>query len=423
MPPIIEPRLLKGFRDIPADHMAIRQHMIATVSQVLERYAFQPLETPALEYADILLGKLGDEGEKLLYTFTDHGQRQVAMRYDLTVPLARHIAQNSQLAKPFKRYQVGPVWRADNPQRGRFREFYQFDADIVGTNSPLSDAEMLVLIQDSLLALNVNQFIIRVNDRQLINRLADQLGLNNQQTKQFFKVLDNLEKVTWDQSAQAFHLIGLSTTDVQQVRHQLIDNPGQLADISPELDHIAKLAIDLGLDTQYLKFDPSIVRGLDYYSGMVFETTLPQAPQYGSVFSGGRYDGLVGRFSKQQLPAIGASIGLDRLMAALEELNQLPHTTHQPQVIVTLFDQSVEAAQATTQAAATLRQAGLNTAMTYQSSSIGKQCKQAAAQNIPWAIIIGPTEQEQHQVTLRSLNDQTEQQLPLQQAILQIRAS
>lgn len=420
---IIEPRLLKGFRDILPSQMAIRQYMIGRISQTMAQYGFLPLETPVLEYADILLGKLGDEGEKLLYKFEDHGQRQVAMRYDLTVPLARVVAQYSQLAKPFKRYQVGPVWRADNSQRGRYREFYQFDADIVGSASPLADAEILVLIQQVLLDVGVTDFIIRVSDRQLVNKLADQLSLNAIQTNGMFKILDNLEKVNWDDSQQALHQLGLSTTDIDLLRQQLLKPDQDLAQQAPHLHYIIQLAKQLGLQDKYIKFDPSIVRGLDYYSGMVFETTLTSATAFGSIFSGGRYDHLVSRFSKQDLPAVGASVGLDRLLAALEEVDQLPALDHPTQVYVTLFDDQATSIEASLKTAQQLRQQGITTDLAYQPSSIGKQCKAAAEAGIAWAIIIGPDEQSTNFGSLRNLSTKQEQSLTLDQAIAHIKAN
>ncbi len=397
--------------------MAVRNSMIANISHTMSLSGFLPLETPTLEYADILLGKLGDEGEKLLYKFTDHGQRQVAMRYDLTVPLARVVAQYPDLAKPFKRYQVAPVWRADNSQRGRYREFYQFDADIVGSSSPMSDAEVLVLIQDILLNLGVEDFIIRVSDRQLVNQLAAKLQLDDKQTKGLFKILDSLEKVSWEDSQQALHQLGLSSFDIDLLRQQLLNPNQDLSLQAPHLYHVIELAKQLGLKEQYIKFDPSIVRGLDYYSGLVFETNFTKAPNYGSIFSGGRYDQLVSRFSKQDLPAVGASVGLDRLIAALEEVGQLPTVPYPTQAVVTLFDDSDNASQSTLSTTNLLRQAGIKTDMVYQPSSIGKQCKAAAEAGVAWAIIIGPEEQQAKQVSLRNLITKQESLTTIDQAI------
>lgn len=394
--PIIEPRLLKGFRDILPDKMRTRQHMIRTVESVLQTFGFGPLETPALEYADILLGKLGDEGEKLLYRFKDHGDRDVAMRYDFTVPLARVVAQYPDLLKPFKRYQVGPVWRADNTQRGRYREFYQLDMDIVGSDSNIADAEILVTMQESLLALGIHDFEIRINHRQLLSDIVQRVGLNTYQKQQFYSGLDKWDKIGgvngvtsfWQQNGLDHEQIGQLLTALESIE----DHPVTAA---------IELATSLGLKPQHYRLDPTIVRGLDYYTGIVFETTLVNAPEFGSVFSGGRYDDLVGRFAKQPVPAVGASIGVDRLATALEELGVLASKNTITQVFVTIFND--ELLDVSLRTASALRQAGIATEVSYQTGNLGKQLKIAAARQVDWVIIIGPDEAREGQLTVRNL--------------------
>jgi histidyl-tRNA synthetase len=401
----IEPRLLKGFRDTLPSRMITRMRMIATVEAVLQKYGFLPLETPVLEYADILLGKLGDEGEKLLYRFKDHGDREVAMRYDLTVPLARVIAQYPELPKPFKRYQVSPVWRADNTQRGRYREFYQFDLDIVGSDTILSDAEILVLKQDILLSLGITDFIIRVNDRSFLNDLSRQIQLDDAQQKVFYAGLDKWDKIGQDAVVDCWQNGDLSKSHIDALlvaleRAKTVTNP--LADTFAQ----AKL---LGLQDQYVVFDPTIVRGLDYYSGIVFETNLTHAPEFGSVFSGGRYDGLVGRFSKQSYPAVGTSIGVDRLLSALEQLQLIPEVQTTTTVFMTLF--SEELTLPVLQMAKNLRDQSINVEVSYDAGQLGKQVKTAAAKGIPYVVILGPDEMAAGQVTIRELATGQEQRL------------
>lgn len=411
----VQPRLLKGFRDTFATTMRTRQHLIGAAEQVLLRYGFQPLETPALEYADILLGKLGDEGEKLLYRFTDHGDRDVALRYDFTVPLARVMAQYTDLPKPFKRYQVGPVWRADNTQRGRFREFYQFDMDIVGSDSPLADAEILVVMQQILQSIGLTDFRIRINDRQLLASIAQQANLASALTSIFYTGLDKWDKIGGaDGVAGYWQQHGIHHDTCQKLLELLQDQQSAAKMLSPTLER----AKDLGLDQAHITIDPTIVRGLDYYTGIVFETTLTHAPHYGSVLSGGRYDGLIGRFAKQDIPAVGASIGVDRLMAAMDELGIDQTSSQSAQLFVTIFNPELE--PLSLQTAAKLRQADVPVEVSYLSQNLGKQLKYAASRGIPWVIIIGPDEAEQNLVTLRNLQTGTEQKLPANQIVANI---
>jgi histidyl-tRNA synthetase len=401
----IEPRLLKGFRDILPMQMIARKQMIETVEKTLCLFGFLPLETPALEYADILLGKLGDEGEKLLYKFKDHGHREVAMRYDMTVPLARVVAQYSDLPMPFKRYQVGPVWRADNTQRGRYREFYQFDMDIVGTDAKLADAEILVTMQSSLQALGIKDFIIRVNDRKFLAQIAQAQHLTNDQTKAFYAGLDKFDKIGMTQVQEYWSHFGINAMQITAITNKLDE---AVTSLNPLAETFA-LAHQLGLAKNLAKFDPYIVRGLDYYSGIVFETTLTNAPEYGSIFSGGRYDGLVGRFSNREYAAVGASIGVDRLLAALDSLQLTPTTSTTAKIYVTIFDDAL--LSKSLEITKLLRDQRVAVEMSYEPSKIGKQLKIASSKGIPLVIIIGPNEAIQDIVTLRNLVSGQEEEL------------
>ena len=413
----IEPRLLKGFRDLLPEKLLQRNQLITTISQTLASFGFLPLETPALEYAEILEGKLGDESEKLLYKFADHGGRQVALRYDFTVPLARVAAQYPDLPKPFKRYQVGPVWRADNTQRGRYREFYQFDMDIVGADSTLADAEILVLMQEVLLAIGVKNFKIRVNSRQTLALLAKESKLNENQLQVFYAGLDKWDKIGGDAVFKLWNDGGISSSQIDQLKNLLELNEGMNAQLTQTLNRAYKL----GLKHDHVTLDPRIVRGLDYYTGIVFETTLTDAPEFGSIFSGGRYDGLIGRFAKQQIPAVGTSVGLDRLMAAMDELKLLPQNLTSTQVFVTVFN--ADLAETSLEVASKLRQQGINTEVSYQTENLGKQLKLAAAKNIRYAIIIGPDEAENNHLVVRNLESGQEQKLTVGQAIKTIKVS
>lgn len=426
----IEPRLLKGFRDALPDKLLVRNKLIQDISKILENFAFLPLETPALEYAEILEGKLGNEGEKLLYRFVDHGGRNVALRYDFTVPLARVAAQYPDLTKPFKRYQVGPVWRADNTQRGRYREFYQFDMDIVGVTSIVADAEILVLIQEILLALGIKNFKIKVNDRNFLTAVAKQAKLNNEQSSIFFTGLDKLDKTSAEQVIEYWVKGGLSGEQVRVLESATLPSDDKTLPVYGDSDSSMQLNFDdsklaltqvinkakeLGLKQECVELSHSIVRGLDYYTGIVFETILTDAPEFGSVFSGGRYDGLIGRFSKQDIPAVGASVGLDRLLAAMEFLQLAPKLATTTQVFVTLFNAELSAASL--QIAQELRQNNINTEVSYQVGDLGKQIKLAATKGVSHAIIVGPDESENNHLILRNLESGQEQKLTTAQAI------
>lgn len=408
----IEPRLLKGFRDTMPAQMAVRQKLISSMQDTAKTFGFLPLETPALEYADILLGKLGEEGEKLLYQFTDHGDRHVAMRYDFTVPLARVVAQYPDLPKPFKRYQVGPVWRADNTQRGRYREFYQFDLDTVGSDSIIADAEILVAMQALLVGLGVSDFCIRINHRQFLASIISDLNLDRYESL----IYAGLDK--WDKIGGAEGVIEFwRQQDLDSSKGLQVINQLQSTDGHPALP-IIKLAKSMGLSDEHYKLDPTIVRGLDYYTGIVFETSLLKAPEYGSIFSGGRYDGLVGRFAKQPVPAVGTSVGLDRLYAALEQLKLLPQENSASQVLVTVFSDELQVDSL--EVVKALRQAGISCEISFNAGDLGKQLKAATAKSIAYAIILGPEEKKIGQVILRNLVDGQEQKLSLDQAVEQL---
>ena len=404
----ISPRLLKGFRDTLPKRLSQRMAIINQLSERSRLFGFLPLETPTLDYAEILQGKLGDEGDKLLYKFEDHGGRKVAMRYDFTVPLARVMAQNSDLPRPFKRYQVGPVWRADNTQRGRYREFYQFDLDIAGSESVLADAEILVLACDIMKSFGLSNFKIRVNDRRYLALLVKESDLHEEHQKIFYTGLDKWDKVGGATGVTEYWQSHGISASICQKLIQLLKQP-MPAD-QPIMETL-QLAESMGLDKEHFVIDPSIVRGLDYYTGMVFETTLPDAPEFGSVFSGGRYDSLVGRFSKQAIPAVGASLGLDRLMSALEQLGLLSTPNVGPTAYVTIFNK--ELLHNSLEAAKVLRQAGIATELSQHTSNLGKQLKDVAKKQIPYVIIIGPDEATAGLVTVRSMKTGEESRLSL----------
>ncbi|MCL2185597.1 MAG: histidine--tRNA ligase [Treponema sp.] len=342
MPAYIEPKVLKGFRDFLPQAEIIRRSLTENIENTFRSFGFVPIDTPALEYAEILLGKGGGETEKQIYRFKDNGERDVALRFDLTVPFARYVAAHKgELIFPFKRYHIGKVWRGENTQRGRYREFTQCDFDIIGCNNPSSDFEIIYLIRTTFLNLGVD-VSIHVNHRGLFNRFLNHIG-QIEKSVDVLRTVDKLSKVGEEETR-----LSLSELTGEENAKKILEFIGAKGSFSQILDRITELSggpspesqrlaslqqymIDTGAEPFVLS--PSITRGLDYYTGVVFETFLKELPDIGSICSGGRYDNLAGLYSKdkESISGVGTSIGLDRLLAALESLNKLPcantHTT------------------------------------------------------------------------------------------------
>jgi histidyl-tRNA synthetase len=426
----VEPKLLRGFRDYLPGQMNARLRMIQTIREVYERYGFQPLDTPALEYLITLIG-YGDENQKQLFHFENPEKERVALRFDLTVPLARVVAQYPDLPLPFRRYQVAPVWRADKPDPGRFREFLQFDIDSVGSSSTAADAEILCGMYDTLKALGIERFRIRFGSRMILNALLEHARIDATLAHPVFRVLDKLDKIGIDAVAQELtngrvdasgdkiRGIGLKADQVDGIRafvslpsgdraavlerlSGLLSNTQSFKPAEAELRFLCNTLDRLSIPEELVVLDPSIARGLDYYTGPVFEAVLTDAPEFGSVFGGGRYDGLVERFLGKSIPAVGASIGVDRLLAALQKLGLLESSPSTAQVIVTVMEQDrmLEYQSITRE----LRQAGINTELYLgDEKTLGKQLQYANRQCIPVAVIIGSNEFSRNEVTVKNL--------------------
>ena len=417
---LITPRTLKGFRDYLPQAMLPREELIATARRVYRSYGFAPIDTPALEYLEILTGKGSDETDKQLYRFTDHGGRDVGLRFDLTVPLARVAAQYSQeLGLPFKRYHIASVWRGENTQRGRYREFMQCDFDTIGSESVGSDIETALVIYDLLRAIGIERFTIRVNHRGVLNGLLERLGLADQSTA-ILRAIDKLAKIgpeqvasemaqtagaTKEQAADVLRFASLTGTRDQifaELEGLVAGSEKGEAGIDRARQVLAGVAAAGVPDTQVV-LDPSIARGLDYYTGMIYETLLDDLPAIGSVASGGRYDNLAETFTKQRLPGIGASLGLDRLLAAMEELNLLPESRTPAEVFVPLFDESL--LPHLLPFCARLRAAGLRVELFGEAKKLGKQLQYASRRGHRVAIIIGPDEWADQQCQVKNLAD------------------
>jgi histidyl-tRNA synthetase len=332
---LIEPKILKGFRDfLPAAEIA-RRSLVERIEASFRLYGFVPIDTPALEYAEILLGKGGGETEKQIYRFTDNGGRDIALRFDLTVPFARFLAEHrAGLPLPFKRYHIAKVWRGENTQRGRYREFTQCDFDCVGSDSAAADFEILLMMRTTLSAIGVRNITIHLNHRGLFNRFLDRIGCRDKSVE-ILRAVDKLAKAGRD--ATLASLAGIAGGEnaarvlayieargsFEETLARLTEAAGGPSPESERLSLIRRFMNDTGTASTFV-LDPSITRGLDYYTGVVYETFINELPEIGSVCSGGRYGDLVGLYSKEELSGVGSSIGLDRLIAALEALGENP---------------------------------------------------------------------------------------------------
>lgn len=429
----LEPKTLKGFRDFLPEAMAPRQAMIRKIEATFERHGFQPLMTPALEYLETLTGKYGDEGDKLLYRFQDHGDRWVALRYDLTVPLARVVAQHRHaLQLPFRRYHVAPVWRADKPQRGRFREFMQCDADIAGVNSALADAEVLITGLSVLRDLGIDGATLHLNHRFVLTGMLAAAGVTDPTTQlHCIRAIDKLDKIgrvgveaemctTGGVQAQVASAVldlfadpDLSLETVDRVLTEKAGYQGeQHANSIGRLREVVALVQAAGFGDK-LRFDPTIARGLDYYTGIIYETRLtdPKVASIGAVMSGGRYDELIGMFAREKIPAVGISLGLDRLLAALQELGHLQAQAG-AQVYVAVF--GAEDAGYALQVAYQLRAAGLRVEVDLPGGKLGKQLERAVKRGAQLAVVVAPEERAAGQVLLKDLGRAEQRKVPVE---------
>ncbi len=397
----VTPRLLRGFRDYLPETMLTKQRMINSVSGVFESFGFGPLATPALEYADILLGKYGDEGDKLLYRFRDNGDRDVAMRYDLTVPLSRVVAMNNQLTKPFKRYQIAPVWRAEKPGRGRFREFLQCDIDIIGADDMMADAECLLVGASALRAIGVSNFVIRINNRKLLTALLKKYDIREgEPALSVLRTLDKLPKIGEAKTRALFASDnGLSATAIDGIFEFLNLDPAQLSDFfegeetgargATELQTLLGLATEMGI-RDVVDVDLSIARGLDYYTGTIYETFLTDVDGLGAVMSGGRYDELLDMFGKEPVPSVGISLGLDRLFSALVDSGRLNLEASPTKILVTVFNEALR--PQSFEVATLLRNAGIPTEVYPKVARMKKQLQYAHRRDVDHVIFLGTEE-------------------------------
>lgn len=407
------PQLLKGFRDLLPAEKRKRDYVATIIRSVFERFGFEPMETPTLEYADLLLGKYGQEADKLVYTFEDKGERRVGLRYDQTVPTARVLANyQNELPKYFRRYQIQNVFRADKPQKGRYREFTQCDCDIFGSTSPLADAEILAVYYTVYQELGIDSFQLEINDRQTLISTLSPFATPEVTVFSLIQSIDKLDKQTPNEVADELVNKGLSR-DVAEAALVTIEK----AAMSANLQAIVDMAVSLGIPRSALIFNPKLARGLDYYTGLIFEGKIPEYG-IGSVGAGGRYDNLVNDLSGLQMPAVGFGLGFDRTVEAADQLGVIPTANTGTQVLVTIFDESQLARSLET--AAQLRVAGIKTEVYPALDKIGKQFKLADQKKIPYVVIIGEEEATQGKVMLKNMNSGDQTLVTIDEAITRI---
>lgn len=493
----VDPRVPRGMRDMLPEQMIRRQYVIDVIREVFEGFGFEPLQTPAIEMRETLMGKYGPDAERLIYHAHHRGgKQQLSLRYDLSVPLSRVVAMYPDLNKPFKRYQIAPVWRAERPQKGRYREFYQCDADTVGSASMLADAETLNFIYEILARLGFENFVMNINNRKIINGIGQFAGVPEALLGGLYRSIDKLGKiglkgvrselrrtgrdeaisilekaqvpaqtiddlvdplrsadlVTIESSLrqtnlgdgnvdevmdrlrglrlennpvigvevieQLLELLQISGNNKQilsQLREWLAEYPEALEGVA-ELEEIIGYLDAVGIPESYYQVVPSMVRGLEYYTGPIFETVVEE-PQIGSITGGGRFDELVGMFMDHSYPATGTTIGIERIVDVMEELDMFPPDVGKTvaQVLMTLFDESM--VHESLKMADRLRKGGLKTEMYFENDPLGDQIRYALKKGIPYVAILGPDELENDQVTVRNLSLETQKTIKRIEAV------
>lgn len=414
METLIQPKILKGFRDFLPESEIQRSLLIEKLTKTFRSYGFVPIDTPVLEYSEILLRKSNGETEKQVFRFEDNGKRDVALRFDLTVPFARFVAEHKdELYFPFKRYHIAKVWRGEKPQAGRYREFYQCDFDMVGSDSASSDFEILSLMKSALSEIGVDNITIKVNHRGIFNAFLEKLGLS-EKSEDVLRIVDKLAKIgeeqvtlqlneiTQDENKSKEILTFIAGKDDFDSTLELIGSmAGEKANPFVErMKDIRQMMKASGIDSTYV-LDPSITRGLDYYTGVVYETFLNDLHSIGSVCSGGRYDNLAGLYMKEKISGVGSSIGLDRLIAGLEQLGIISKKGSFVDLEIFCMDSSL--AVEYQGLAQKLRNAGISCEVFPDAKKIGQQYNVTDKKGIKWGILMNAENAKQGVFVLKNL--------------------
>jgi len=446
-----KPSLARGTRDFGPEQMAKRNFIFETIRRSFQRYGFLPLETPAFENLSVLMGKYGEEGDQLLFKILNSGDfsgklvekdlldgykpltskiSEKGLRYDLTVPFARYVVMNrGTLAMPFKRYQIQPVWRADRPQRGRYREFYQCDADVVGTDSLLCEAEIVNLLHDILPALGITDFTVKINNRKILAGIADMIGAEGMEGP-LCVAIDKLDKIGKDKVVDELAERGFSENSITlldpifslsdkdepftELRNWLEKSEIGMKGID-ELEQVWNMVKLLGLENPKIQFDVTLARGLSYYTGAIFEVKANNV-QMGSISGGGRYDNLTGTFGVPGISGVGISLGVDRIYDVMEELNLFPdNQTSSTQVMLSNFDEN--AFKFGLSVLPKLRNAGINAEMYPDSVKLKKQLDYADRKNIPFVVLIGSEEMESGHLTFKNMKTGEQKKVNVEEII------
>ena len=398
---------LKGFRDLLPTEKRARDFIAGKLKETFENFGFAPLETPTLEYASLLLGKYGQEADKLVYTFEDRGKRRVGLRYDQTVPTARLLAQyQNKLPQYFRRYQIQNVFRADKPQQGRYREFTQCDIDIFGSISSLADAEIIACSYQALRNVGFQQIELRINDRQTLLTTLKPFTTKTVDVFSIIQSIDKLDKQSPKQVTKELIGKGLTKTQASQVLSSI-----KKAEKSNNLVKIEQNIYALGVPKNSVIFSPTLARGLDYYTGMIFEIMVP-AYGAGSCGGGGRYDNLIKNLGGPDIPATGVGLGFDRIVEAATKLDLIPKIGG-PKVLATMF--SKETQVETLQVVNQLRQQNISVEIYPAFDKLAKQFKYANQAKIPYVLIIGEEETEKNQISLKNMTNGEQKTLTLDQ--------
>lgn len=414
----------KGMRDYLPREMRLRQYIVDTLAEVAERFGFEPMQTPIVEYEATLGGKLGDD-EKLIYRL-QYGDDRLALRYDQTVSLARVVGQYpNEIQFPFRRYAWGPSYRGERPQRGRLREFYQFDVDIVGADSRLADAEVIALISESLSRLGFTGFRTLLNHRQVLAGLARVAGVAEELAGQVYRAVDKFDKigaagvreelvrsgVAGDAADRIVEVVALDTTAPEALAALRTALAGDECGLqaAADLAEIVERLEQLGVPPSAYAVAPRLARGLSYYTGVVFEAVVEQPPM-GSLMGGGRYDKLIGSFAGREVPTVGTAFGIERLQIVMTELGIAPEQNSAARVFVTLFDH--DAVGPSLALAAELRAAGVAVLTALNPDRLGKQLREADSKGVRYALVLGPEELSRGEVVVKDLSSGEQRSVP-----------
>ena len=447
-----KPSLPKGTRDFGPLQMARRNYLFSTIQQVFEKFGFQPLQTPSMENLSVLTGKYGDEGDQLLFKILNsgdfmkdvaeqdvaEGSRQVlpkisekGLRYDLTVPFARYVVMNQhELSFPFRRYQIQPVWRADRPQRGRYREFYQCDADVIGTDSLICEAEIVLMIREVFQKLGLEDYLIKINHRKVLSGITEVIGAGGKEGD-FFVAIDKLDKIGTTKVLEELQQKGFSSASIAQLEPLLQKQETgtvtvaflaellQSSEVGTtgvlELQQVFELLQQFGAEDAPLQLDLTLARGLSYYTGAIFEVK-PTSVQMGSICGGGRYDNLTGVFGLKGMSGVGISFGIDRIYDVLDELKLFPAAAEVSTEVLIINFGTAEQAHAL-KLLGKLRSAGVRAELYPDAAKMRKQMDYANKKGVPFVILLGEEEIEQDKLTLKNMQTGSQEKLNLQEAL------